>query len=74
MATSHIKYIRLGFYSSHSTGFYKNNSKSVGKYDLKYKYSSDYDYFFRMIVKLKLKGVATKKNEIFGNNFRKAVF
>ena len=40
-------YWSWGFYSSHSTGFFiKNNSaKIVGKYDLKYKYSSDYDYF-----------------------------
>ena len=28
--------------------------------------SSDYDFFYRMIVKYKLKGMATKKNEIFG--------
>jgi glycosyltransferase involved in cell wall biosynthesis len=57
-----------GFYSSHSTGFFiKNDSaKKVGLYNLKYKYSSDYDYFFRMIKKLKLKGIATKKNEITG--------
>ena len=38
----------------------------VGDYNLKYKYSADYDYFYRMIVKHKLKGVATKKNELFG--------
>tara|TARA_B100002051_G_scaffold242012_1_gene246925 strand:+ start:385 stop:1164 length:780 start_codon:yes stop_codon:yes gene_type:complete len=57
-----------GFYSSHSTGFYIKNSSSkiIGKYDLRYKYSSDYDYFYRMIVKHKMRGVATKKDEIFG--------
>ena len=33
---------------------------------MQYKYSSDYDYFYRMIVKEKLSGIATKKNEIFG--------
>ncbi len=57
-----------GFYSSHSTGFFikRNSAKRVGLYNLKYKYSSDYDYFFRMIVKDKLKGVGTKKNELFG--------
>lgn len=57
-----------GFYSSHSSGFYikKEAAKIVGTYNLKYKYSADYDYFYRMIVKLKLKGVATKKNEVFG--------
>ena len=57
-----------GFYSSHSTGFFikTNSAKKVGLYNLKYKYSADYDYFFRMIVKKKLKGIGTKKNEIFG--------
>ena len=56
------------FYSSHSTGFYikKNAANIVGKYSLKYKYSSDFDYFFRMIIKYKLVGVSTKKNELFG--------
>ena len=57
-----------GFYSSHSTGFFikTNSAKKVGLYNLKYKYSADYDYFFRMIIKNKLKGVGTKKSEIFG--------
>ena len=58
-----------GFYSSHSTGFFikKNAANIVGKYNLKYKYSADYDYFYRMIIKNKLNGIGTKKNEIFGN-------
>ncbi len=57
-----------GFYSSHSTGFFikKNAAKLVGLYNLKYKYSSDYDYFYRMIVKKKLNGIGTKKSELFG--------
>ena len=64
-----------GFYSSHSTGFFikLNSAKKVGLYNLKYKYSSDYDYFYRMIVKKKLTGVGTKKNEIFGT-FRRGGF
>jgi glycosyltransferase involved in cell wall biosynthesis len=64
-----------GFYSSHSTGFFIKNSSAqkVGLYNLKYKYSSDYDYFYRMIKKLKLKGIATKKNEVVGN-FRRGGF
>ena len=41
--------------------------KIVGKYNLKYKLSSDYDYFYRMIVKHRLKGIGTKKNELFGH-------
>ena len=61
-------YFSWGFYSSHSTGFFikKNSAKIVGEYNLKYIYSSDYDYFYRMIIKHKLIGVGTKKNELFG--------
>ena len=68
-------YFTWGFYSSHSTGFYikKKAAKILGNYNLKYKYSSDYDYFFRMIVKKKLKGIGTKKEEIFGT-FRRGGF
>ena len=61
-------YWSWGFYSSHSTGFFIKTeaAKIVGTYNLKYKYSADFDYFYRMIVKHKLKGVGTKKNELFG--------
>ena len=61
-------YFTWGFYSSHSTGFFikKKAAEIVGNYNLKYKYSSDYDYFYRMIVKHNLKGIGTKKNEVFG--------
>jgi glycosyltransferase involved in cell wall biosynthesis len=57
-----------GFYSSHSTGFFikKEAAKIIGKYNLKYKYSADYDYFYRMIVHHKMKGISSKKNELFG--------
>lgn len=57
-----------GFYSSHSTGFYikKKAAHKVGEYNLKYQYSADYDYFYRMIKKHKLKGIGTNKNELFG--------
>lgn len=57
-----------GFYSSHSTGFYikRTSAQKVGFYNLKYKYHADYDYFYRMIVKHKLIGMSTKKNEIVG--------
>lgn len=57
-----------GFYTSHSSGFFINHNamQKVGKYNLKYKYSSDYDYFYRMIVKHRLNGTASKKSEIFG--------
>lgn len=57
-----------GFYTSHSTGFYikTESAKKIGYYNLKYKYSSDFDYLYRMIVKFKMKGMAVKKNELFG--------
>ena len=62
-----IKY-SWGFYSSHSTGFFisRNAALKVGNYNIKYKFHADYDYFYRMIVKEKMRGVATKKNEVVG--------
>ena len=61
-------YWTFGFYSTHSVGFFiKNKSqKKLGFYNTKYKYSADYDLFYKMIVKKKMKGVATKKNEVIG--------
>ena len=58
----------FGFYTTHSVGFFikKKSQFKVGLYDLKYNYSADYDLFLRMIKKFKLKGISTKKNEIFG--------
>jgi glycosyltransferase involved in cell wall biosynthesis len=62
-----IKY-SWGFYSSHSTGFFIKtlSANKIGYYNTKYKYSADYDYFYRAIVTHKLKGIATKKDEVFG--------
>ncbi len=57
----------FGFYTSHSIGFFikKNKHLEVGKYNTKY-LSADLDFFYKMIVKNKLKGIATKKNQILG--------
>ncbi len=57
-----------GFYSSHSTGFYikRVSAKKIGEYNLKYKFHADFDYFYRMIVKHKMKGIGTRKDELFG--------
>jgi len=57
-----------GFYSSHSTGFFikKKAAEKVGKYKLKFKHHADWDYFYRMIVKKKLIGISSTKNELFG--------
>ena len=62
-----IKY-SWGFYSSHSTGFFikRKAAEKVGFYNVKYKYHADYDYFYRLIVKNKMKGISTKKNEVVG--------
>jgi glycosyltransferase involved in cell wall biosynthesis len=56
------------FYSSHSTGFYIKTkaAKKIGPYNTKYKYCADLDYFYKAIVKYKLKGMGTKRSEIFG--------
>jgi glycosyltransferase involved in cell wall biosynthesis len=61
-------YYSWGFYSSHSTGFFikSTSAKQVGYYNTNYKYHADYDYFYRAIVTHKLKGLATKKSEVFG--------
>jgi len=58
----------FGFYTTHSVGFFikKSSQMKVGYYDTQYKYSSDYDLFYKMIVKKKMNGISTKKNEIFG--------
>ena len=49
--------VQLGFYSC-PTGFFikRSSAKIVGLYNTKYKYHADYDYFYRMIVKKKLRG------------------
>ena len=62
-----IKY-SWGFYSSHSTGFFikRKAAEKVGFYNIKYKYHADYDYFYRLIVKNKMKGISTKKKEVVG--------
>jgi glycosyltransferase involved in cell wall biosynthesis len=56
------------FSTSHSSGFFieKKSQDKLGKYNLKYKISSDYDLFYRMIVKEKMIGLATKKSELVG--------
>ena len=57
----------FGFYTSHSVGFFIKTKKhrEVGYYNNQF-LSADLDFFYRMIVKFKLKGIGTKKNEILG--------
>lgn len=61
-------FFSFGFYSTHSVGFFikRKSQIKLGYYNTKYKYSSDYDIFYRMIVKKSMTGIATKKDEILG--------
>ena len=64
---SRIRY-NFDFATSHSTGFFIKliSLKKVGKFNTKYKCSADYDLYFRAIIKKKLKGISTNKNNIIG--------
>jgi glycosyltransferase involved in cell wall biosynthesis len=57
----------FGFYTSHSVGFFINREKhlKIGFYNKNY-LSADLDFFYKMIVKFKSKGIATKKDEVLG--------
>ena len=56
----------FNFYPAHSGGFFVKRSvhEKVGMYSLKFPCSSDYDFFWKLIVDNKMKGESTKKNEI----------
>ena len=56
------------FYTSHSSGFFINSEsqRKLGFYNTEYKISADYDLFYRMIVKEKMKGISTLKDELIG--------
>jgi glycosyltransferase involved in cell wall biosynthesis len=61
-------YYNFDSFTSHSTGFYikKRSQDKIGFYNTRFKCSADYDLYHRMIIKLKMKGAVTKKNEIIG--------
>ena len=56
------------FATSHSTGFFikKNIFKRMGYFNTYFKISADYDLYFKLIIKNKIKGISTKKNELIG--------
>jgi glycosyltransferase involved in cell wall biosynthesis len=58
----------FGGWTTHSAGFFikKSSHILVGYYNTSYKYCADFDFFLRMILKYKLIGTSTKKNEIIG--------
>ena len=57
----------VGFYTSHSVGFFIKTyqHRIIGNYNSKY-LSADLDFFYKMLTKFNLKGKSTSKNEIFG--------
>ena len=61
-------YWNFDFYTSHSSGFFikRESQEKLGNYNINYKISADYDLFYRMIVKKKMRGISTKKNELIG--------
>lgn len=56
----------FNFYPAHSGGFFvkKTVHDEIGLYNLKYRCSSDYDFFWRLIKKNGHFGISTKKNEL----------
>ncbi len=65
--TRRLKY-NFDFATAHSTGFFlkKKIFKKYGAFDTKYKCSSDYDLYYRIIVREKKIGSFTKKNQLIG--------
>jgi len=59
---------RFNIYPAHSCGFFIKRASQfkVGFYDTNFRYGSDYDFFYRMIVKKKLIGLPTQKKEVIG--------
>ena len=57
----------FGFYTTHSMGFFikKKVHNEIGYYNKKF-LSADLDLFLRILFSKKFKGIASKKNEIFG--------
>ena len=53
---------------SHSVSFFitKKAQKKIGKYNIKFKYSADRDLIYKLIKSIKLRGMSTKKKEVFG--------
>lgn len=60
---------KFNIYPSHSVGFFikKKIHDKIGLYNLNYRHSNDYDFFYRLIVKNKIKGIATKRTDVIGS-------
>ena len=61
-------FYNFDFATAHSTGFFLKRDvyKIIGLYDLKFKCSSDFDLYFRMVKKGFI-GSVTKKKDLIGN-------
>jgi len=62
-----LKY-NFDFATSHSTGFYikKSFHKIIGLYDTRFKCSSDYDFYYRLLINRNVVIKSTPKNKIIG--------
>ncbi len=62
-----LKY-NFDFATAHSTGFFLKTKifKKYGLFNTNYKCSADYDLYYRLILKNKINGGSTNKNEIIG--------
>ena len=65
----HLLNWKFNVFPGHSSGFFvrKKIHDCYGLYDQNFKYSSDYDLIYRLIVLKKLRGISTLKKEIIGN-------
>ena len=61
-------FYNFDFATAHSTGFFLKRVvyKKIGLYDLKFRCSSDFDLYFRMLKKGYI-GLVTKKRDLIGN-------
>ena len=66
---------RFNIYPSHSVGFFiqKKVHNEIGLYNIKYRHSNDYDFFYRLITNKKFFGVRTLRTEVLGK-FREGGF
>ncbi len=62
-----LKY-NFDFATSHSTGFFLKRKIFIkhGMFNTKYKISADYDLYIRLILKNKISGSSTNKNDLIG--------
>ena len=62
-------YKQFNIIPSTIVGFYIKLSslKKVGLLNITYKFQSDYDWLYRIVVKYKMKGLRTKGSEVFGD-------